>query len=138
MHRRAMKHSPVLAFLSGDLSPEALTGEISDEFEVFYADLAENHYGFIETMRGPEIFLGRAGARRLLTAITANRMPATVAVYVADCIASSVDVEFADEATREAIGLIEDDSRRFIDEGQELWTKAELAIVLASLDVALE
>jgi hypothetical protein len=53
----------------------------------------------------------RDGARRLLEAVANGRLPFESANYVADCIIMSDDFEFADDAARDAIFFIEDDSR---------------------------
>lgn len=129
-----MQHSSLVAFLSGDLTPEALNEAIAEEVAAFYAALRDSGQGTIHISTGPNFVLGRAGARRLLIAVATRRLPAEVAVYVADCIAASADIEFADAPTREAVSFIEDDSNRYAGDCRQLWTDEEISGMLALLD----
>ena len=76
----------------------------------------------------------RSAARRLLCAIVNRQISDEAAVYVADCIVASDDIEFADAATREAVAFIEDDSARFIEGRVDLWTHEEITKVLGTLN----
>ncbi|RSU74692.1 hypothetical protein BRX37_12915 [Sphingomonas sp. S-NIH.Pt3_0716] len=78
--------------------------------------------------------MDKAAARLLLHAVAAGQLPAETAVYVADCIVASDDIEFADEATRDAVFFIEDDSGLFIEGRSEIWTQSEILQALAMLN----
>lgn len=128
-----MKHDTLVAFLSGTLSPEALTDELADEVATFYADLRTTKHAFIDISSGPEFVVTTSAARRLLEAVAAQRLPQETAVYVADCMVTSDDIEFADDDVREAISLLEDDSRRFVENDGTLWTEQEIERALSLL-----
>ena len=108
--------------------------EIASEVAAFYADIRETKRGFILISDGPLFVMTRSAARRLLTAVTTRQISSDAAVYVADCIVASDDIEFEDEATRDAISFLEDDSNRFIEGRNDLWTPEEISKVLASID----
>lgn len=107
---------------------------IAAEVRAFCADLRETKCGFINISDGPPFQMTRAAARRLLLAVDTQMLSQDAAVYVADCIVASDSIEFTDEPTREAISFLEDDSNRFIDGNDCLWTHDEISRVLASLD----
>lgn len=106
-----MQHDSLIAFLSGTLSPEVLADEIADEVAAFYAALRATRSASIRISNGSSFILGRTGARRLLEAVADQRLQFETAVYVADCIHASKAIRFADDATREAVFFVEDDSR---------------------------
>lgn len=134
MQSASMQHSSLVAFLSGTLTAQAFAEEIADEVAKFYADLRETRHGFIDISNGPNFVMDKAAARLLLHAIATKRMPAEAAVYVADCIVASDDIEFADETTREAVSFVEDDSSLFIDGRSEIWTQKEILNALEMLN----
>jgi hypothetical protein len=129
-----MQHASLVAFLSGTLTPTAFMEEIADEVADFYADLRQTRHGFILISAGPLFVLTRPAARRFLNAVSSQQLSSDAAVYVADCLVASDDIEFEDEATRDAVSFLEDDSNRFIEERSGLWTPDEISKVLASLD----
>lgn len=108
--------------------------EIASEVAAFYADLRETKHGFIRISDGPRFVMTRAAARRFLNAVDAQQVSSDAAVYVADCIVASDDIEFEDEATRDAVSFLEDDSNRFKEGRNDLWTSEEVSKMLASLD----
>ncbi len=67
--------------------------------------------GYIVIKDGPSFAGTRDGAKRLLEAATEGRLPFELANYVADCIMVSDDFDFADDAVRDAVHFLEDDSR---------------------------
>jgi len=129
-----MQYGSLIAFLSGTLAPELFADEIASEVAKFYADLRETRQGFILISDGPPFIITRVAARRLLDAVKSQRLSDDAAVYVADCIVASDDIEFADEATREAVSFLEDDSNRFIEGRDRLWTPEDVTTILATLD----
>lgn len=72
-------------------------------------------------------------ARRLLRAVAEKQIPAETAVYIADCIVASDDIDFADEATREAVFFLEDDTSKYLEDRHEIWTREEILGALALL-----
>lgn len=108
--------------------------EIAAEVAEFYADLRETKHGFIAVSEGLPFVMTQPAARRFLSAVNAQQLSPDAAVYIADCIVASDDIEFADQATRDAVSFIEDDSNRFIEGSDGLWTPEEVAKLLASLD----
>ena len=106
-----MRHSSLIAFLSGALSPQAFANEIAPEVATFYASLRETRTARIRISGGPNFLLTKDGARRLLRAVANQEIPFDAAVYVADCIVASDAIRFADDDVREAIFFVEDDSR---------------------------
>lgn len=71
----------------------------------------------------------------MLEAVASERMPFDVANYLADCIVLNDDFEFADDATREAIFFLEDDTGRFsTGDGEWRPSRQETLAALASLD----
>lgn len=129
-----MQHASLTAFLSGMLAPEAFMHEISSEVAEFYADLRATKRGFIKISDGPFFVVTRSAARRLLTAVGAQQVSPNAAVYVADCLLASDDITFADDTVRDAVSFLEDDSNRFIEGRDALWTPEDIANVIASLD----
>jgi hypothetical protein len=129
-----MQHASLVAFLSGKLAPESFMEEIASEVAEFYADLRETRHGFILISDGSPFVMTRSAARRFLTAVSTQQLSSDAAVYVADCIVASDDIDFEDEVTRDAVSFLEDDSNRFIDGRNDLWTPAEVSKVLTSLD----
>jgi len=121
-----MQHESLIAFLSGDLSPQALAEEISNEVADFYTSLRETRSAGIIISEGQDFILTKAGARRLLQAVADQELPIDIAVYVADCIVASDSIDFADDQTRNAVFFVEDDSREP--------THAEMLDALALLD----
>ncbi|MEG3087255.1 hypothetical protein [Sphingomonas sp. PB4P5] len=114
MHRRSMQHSSIVAFLTGKLSPEALAEEIAAEVAAFRDALRLTAIGHIAVSDGPQFLITKDAARRLLEAVLDQRLPFTAANYVADCIIMNNDFDFADDAARDAIHYIEDDSGKII------------------------
>ncbi|WP_254302410.1 hypothetical protein [Sphingobium chlorophenolicum] len=91
--------------------------------------------GHIVIFDGPLCLVTREGARRLLEAVANGQLSFDVANYVADCIVMNDDFDFADEAVRDAIYFVEDDSGRFVA-GEDDWrpTREETLAALAMLD----
>ena len=91
--------------------------------------------GNIVVTDGPQFVVTKEGARRLLEAVADERLPFDTANYIADCIVMNDDFDFADDAARDAVFFIEDDSGRFVAQGDN-WrpTRAEILAALALLD----
>lgn len=106
-----MEHSSLVEFLAGTLSPEALALNITAEVTACNEAFQAGEKGYIVITKGPSFEVTRDGARRLLNAVADERLPFELANYVADCIIMSDDFDFADEAVRDAIYFIADDSR---------------------------
>lgn len=130
-----MQHGSIVAFLTGTLSPESLAAEIESEVARFKAALKENGEGHIQVTNGPPFVVTKEGARRLLEAVAGDQLPFDAANYLADCIVMNDDFDFADEAVRDAVFFIEDDSGRFAT-GDDEWrpARAEMLAALALLD----
>ncbi len=111
MHSASMEHATLVEFLTCVLSPEMLVDEITAEVNACEAAFQAGENGYILITDGPPVEVTREGARRLLTAIADGRLPFQLANYVADCIIMSDDFDFADDAVRDAINFLEDDSR---------------------------
>ncbi|NWK95624.1 hypothetical protein DM806_08055 [Sphingobium lactosutens] len=84
---------------------------------------------------GPSFIVTKEGARRLLEALANEQLPFDAANYIADCIVMNDDFEFADDATRDAIFFVEDDSGRFTARDDD-WrpTRKDTLAALALLD----
>lgn len=106
-----MDHSSLVGFLTGSLSPEALADEIAVEVEACNSAFRAGENGYIVITDGPRFEVTREGAKRLLGAVVDERLSFEIANYIADCIIMSDDFDFADDASRDAIWFIEDDSR---------------------------
>lgn len=130
-----MQHGSIVAFLSGTLSPESLAAEIGPEVARFRAALRDTAEGHIQVTNGPPFVVTREGARRLLEAVADDRFPYDAASYLADCIVMNDAFDFADEAVRDAVFFIEDDTERFAT-GIDNWrpTRSETLAALALLD----
>jgi hypothetical protein len=130
-----MQHASIVGFLSGTVSPEILAIEIAAEVAAFRASLKETASGHIMISDGPLYLVTRDGARRLLEAVANGQLPFDAAKYVADCIVMNDDFDFADEAVRDAIYFVEDDTGRFVA-GEDDWrpTRDEILAELALLD----
>ena len=111
MHSAVMEHASLVDFLTGKISPEALAKEINAEVIACNAAFHAGEQGYIVITDGPSFEVTRDGARRLLRAVADNRFSFELANYVADCIIMSHDFDFADDAVRDAMHFIEDDSR---------------------------
>jgi hypothetical protein len=105
-----MQYASIVAFLSGKISPEALAEEIASEVAAFRKALRLTKNGYIAVSDGPKFLITRQAARRLLEAVADERLPFITANYVADCIVMNDDFEFADDAAKDAVHYIEDDS----------------------------
>lgn len=128
-----MQHSLIVGFLSGAVPPEAFAAEIDEEVAAFYADLRKTRNGFINISPGPTFNMTRSATRRLLSAVVADQLSPDAAVYVADCIFASDDIEIDDDVVREALAFLEDDTSRHTGDGNTLWTQEEVAEVMESL-----
>ncbi|MDR6113638.1 MULTISPECIES: hypothetical protein [unclassified Sphingomonas] len=130
-----MQHGSIVKFLSGTLSAEGLAREIRAEVAAFRTALRDTAKGNIVVSRGPRFVVTREGARRLLKAVADDRLPFDAANYLADCIVMNDDFEFADDAVRDAVFFIEDDSGRFAT-GNDEWrpSRAETLNAIALLD----
>ena len=106
-----MKHASLVGFLLGTISPATLAAEIATEVAACNAAFQAGERGYIVITDGPSFEVTRDGAKRLLGAVAEESMPFELANYVADCIIMSDDFTFADNAVREAIYFVEDDSR---------------------------
>lgn len=105
-----MDHSSLVGVLTGTISAEALADEIADEVAACNAAFQAGETGYMVITDGPAFEVTREGARRLLQAVVKGSLPFELANYVADCMIMSDDFVFADEAVRDAIHFIEDDS----------------------------
>jgi hypothetical protein len=106
-----MEHSSLVAFLSGNLSPEDFGSEIAAEVDACEQGFRSGGVGHIIVTDGPETVVTREHIRRLLQALVEDRLPFLSANYAADCLMMSDDFEFADEAVAEAVEFVADDSR---------------------------
>ncbi|MCJ1962532.1 hypothetical protein [Novosphingobium mangrovi (ex Hu et al. 2023)] len=111
MHFASMEHATLVGFLTGTLSPEKLAEEITAEVNACNAAVRAGENGYILITDGPSVEVTRESARRLLAAMVEERLPFQLANYVADCIMMSDDFNYADDAVRDAVHFVEDDSR---------------------------
>jgi hypothetical protein len=106
-----MEHAFLVAFLNGDLSPEEFGSEIAAEVDACEQGFRSGGVGHIIVTDGPETVVTREHASRLLQALADERLPFLSANYTADCLAMSDDFEFADDAVKDAVHFVADDSR---------------------------
>ena len=106
-----MEHASLVAFLKGDLSPEAFGSEIAVEVDACELAFRSGGVGHIIVTHGPDTAVTREHARRILQALADDRLPFLSANYTADCLVMSHDFEFADDAVRDAVHFVADDSR---------------------------
>jgi len=106
-----MEFASLAAFLTGSLAPEALADEIRVEVAACNEAFEAGQHGYIVITDGPNFAVTTENARRLLASVADGRLPFELANYVADCIIMSDDFEFADDAARDAVFFVEDDSR---------------------------
>jgi hypothetical protein len=105
-----MKHSVLVAFLEGELSPLRFSTEIAPEVDACLAAIEATGRGRIVIEPGPETVLTRAHARRLLQALSDGSLSYRAASYVADCIIMGHDFDAGDDdAVLEAIHFAADD-----------------------------
>lgn len=118
-----MEHASLVAFLEGRLTPEQFEVEIADEVEASNLACKRTGQGHVVITPGPYTIVTRDHARRLLEAVTGQRLSLEIANYATTCIIFG-DFEFGDDAVNEAIWLIEmadldkpstDDMRAAID-----------------------
>ena len=130
-----MRYETIVAFLSGDLLPESLAAEIEVEVATHRMELKASAAGYVHAAKGPDFVVDRSGARRLLHALDRGQLSFNAATYIADCLTMSEPFEFADDATRDAIFFLEDDTPRFVS-GNEDWqpSRDEILQALAALD----
>ena len=105
-----MDHSSLVAFLEGQLTPEQFGENAIAEVAACNESFHSDGVGYIVISDGPRIVVTRDHAKRLLEAIADERLPFEAANYAADCIIMSDDFEFADDAVKEAVYFVEDDS----------------------------
>jgi len=106
-----MEHSSLVAFLNGDVSPDAFGREISNEVNACEQGFKTEGMGYIMVPDGPTQVITRDHARRLLEAMLSDQLAFLAANYTADCLMMSDNFDFADEAVAEAIAFVADDSR---------------------------
>lgn len=106
-----MEHSSLVAFLNGDLSPEAFGRQISNEVNACEHGFKTEGIGYIMIPNGSTQVITRDHARRLIEAIFSDQLSFLAANYTADCLMMSGSFEFADGAVAEAIAFVADDSR---------------------------
>jgi hypothetical protein len=112
MHSATMDHATLVGFLIGTISPEGLTDEITTEVNACNDALRAGKNGHVIITDGPSFEVTREGAKRLLAAVAEDRLPFEFASYVADCITMSDDFDFADDAVKEAVYFVADESRK--------------------------
>jgi len=105
-----MEHASLVAFLEGRLTAEQFNAEVSEEVNACNEALRSRGIGYISITDGPTAVVTRDHAKRLLKAVADERLTFEVANYAADCIIMSDHFEFADDAVKEAIYFVEDDS----------------------------
>jgi hypothetical protein len=105
-----MKHSSLVAFLDGEMSPEQFSSEIAGEVDEFCASIKATQHGRIVITDGPETALTRDRARRLVRAVVDRALSFEAANYAADCIIMSHTFDWEDELAGEAVHFIADDS----------------------------
>ncbi|WP_290990209.1 hypothetical protein [Hyphomicrobium sp.] len=123
-----MEHSSLVAFLNGDLSPEAFCSEIAAEVDACEQEFKSEGVGYVVVTDGPAEVVTRDQVWRLLQALLDGRLPFLSANYAADCLVMSDAFEFADKAVAEAIAFVADGSRPP--------TPKETEAALAALDYA--
>jgi hypothetical protein len=106
-----MDHASLVAFLNGDLSPEAFGNEIAAEADACEDGFRSDGIGYINVTDGPETVVTRDHAKRLLQALLEERLAFLPANYAADCLTMSDDFTWADDAVAEAVAFVADDSR---------------------------
>jgi len=100
-----------MAFLTGSTEASTFAREIADEVASCNAAFASEGIGYIIVTDGPSTVVTREHAMRLLTAVANGSLDFELANYVADGLIMSDDFEFEDDAVKEAIFFLEDDSR---------------------------
>ena len=110
MHSTLMEHAILAGFLIGTVSPEVLVDEITAEVNACNEAFRAGENGYIIITDGQTVEVTREGARRLLAAIAEERLPFEIANYVADCLIMSDDFHLEDDAVRDAVNFVEDDS----------------------------
>ena len=105
-----MEHASLVAFLEGRLAPERFGDEVADEVKACNEAFNSGDHGQIIITDGVTIVVTYAHAKRLLEAVAEERLAFEIANYAADCIIMSDDFEFADDAVKDAIYFVEDDS----------------------------
>lgn len=106
-----MEHADLVAFLTGSTESRALAREIADEVASCNAAFKSGGIGYIIVTDGPSTVVTREHAKRLLAAVADGSLDFELANYVADCLIMSDDFEFEDDAAKDAIFFLEDDSR---------------------------
>jgi hypothetical protein len=106
-----MQHSALVAFLDGDVSPEAFHREISNEVDACEREFQAEGLGHVIVTGGPVRLVTRDHARRLLEALRSGRLPVRAATYAADCLMMSDNFVFDDAAVIDAISFVADESR---------------------------
>ena len=106
-----MEHSSLVAFLNGDLSPDAFGREIANEVNACEHCVKTEGLAYTIVTDGPPQVITRYNARRLLEAMLSDQLAFLAANYTADCLMMSDDFDFADDAVADAIALLADDSR---------------------------
>lgn len=106
-----MNHASLVAFLSGDLSPEDFGREIAAEADACEQGFRSGGVGHIIVTDGPLSVITRDHVRWLLQALADERLSFLSANYTADCLMMSDDFEPADHSVAEAVNFVADDSR---------------------------
>lgn len=105
-----MEHASLVAFLEGRLAPEKFGDEVGNEVKACNEAFHSGGHGHIIITDGASTVVTRDHAKRLLEAMVEEQLAFEIANYVADCIIMSDDFEFADDAVKDAIYFVEDDS----------------------------
>ena len=105
-----MKHSSLVAFLDGKMSPAQFSDEIAPEVDECCASIKATQHGRIIIADGPETAFTRPRALRLFQAVVDKTLSFEAANYTADCIIMSHTFNWEDDGlVGEAIHFLADD-----------------------------
>ncbi|MFN3675176.1 MAG: hypothetical protein ACK4TC_04295 [Sphingomonas pseudosanguinis] len=128
-----MDYAALIAFLSGESSPEIFVDVIRADVDLFHEALAHRRQASLPRLEGIPFVMQKEHARRLLEAVRTYQITDLSAIYIANCIVASETIEFADEDVREAVFFLEDDSYRHLDDPKDDWLQTEAGRVLIRL-----
>ena len=106
-----MRHSSLVSFLNGAISPSELWEQIEAEVgEWMGATSKLGGVGHVIITDGPVTLVTREHVAALLASLADAKLPLMAATFVADALIMSDDFEWEDDAIAEALFFLSDES----------------------------
>ena len=105
-----LRHSFLVSFVNGEVSPDELWQEIQPEVIACIAACAKGGTGHVIITDGPSTQVLHKHVANLLAALGECKLPLQAGAYIADALIMSDYFEWEDEAVAEALFFLSDES----------------------------